>query len=471
MYVNKQHLRQNRFLLIFLALLLSSNAFAQVAETIPSDFIFQTESSGQMYDKYHFYAPNENAPGRFQDVLEHRQGSLICVGTFRCFMDAALGNFENVILWDFDPEIVSFNRLHLEFIHELGKSGLSSSEQRHIYLQTITNLAIQDPSVLNHPSLRELSSWAKKIPNLQSDFSLVDDYLLDVQNVSLFYQYPLAYGFLKANADPKSLNLGADFFPRDLKDLAHEIIARLSQSMVSYNPFRSERDNNWAVYKQFFLMHTNGLLSENQDAYYWLSDKQWEKIRDLVSRRKIHLYNGNLLHKDSFESLAKYCRENKMVISTIDVSNVDIVGERFEVATCDQNSKNCFWDGKSEFGVRLKNLTEGGSGFFAGLEILPTVDEILVLSTYLKYKKHLGKRMGRLLRQEAKTLCVENLKRCTSRSKDAWVYFAFHFPKSSIASMDNHQVFVEQLRAAERAFCSLQCNSISGVPDLVSVRY
>lgn len=121
--------------------------FVSFYQDIPSFHNANNESdeihkfNGKYVDK-HFYLPNEKLSGLYSPVLMNKKGALICTGTYRCLFDVMLGDFDNVILWDFDEDIKEYNKIHLELIKQIGLLDIPVSEQRRLYLQIITNLKI-----------------------------------------------------------------------------------------------------------------------------------------------------------------------------------------------------------------------------------------------------------------------------------------------------------------------------------------
>lgn len=83
----------------------------------------------------HFAHPNEDEFYLFNPVLEQRGDVLMAVGTFRAFHDASMGNFSDVILFDFTKAVNDLNQRHIEIIR--------ASSDRSDYLRRLFN----DPQI------------------------------------------------------------------------------------------------------------------------------------------------------------------------------------------------------------------------------------------------------------------------------------------------------------------------------------
>lgn len=86
-----------------------------------------------------FIFPNEIEMSRFASVVKGKEHVAVGVGTFRMIQLAALGDFEKVVLFDYDDLVTQFNREHIKL--------LAAAKNRKVYLSQIF-----EPSSFLRPS-------------------------------------------------------------------------------------------------------------------------------------------------------------------------------------------------------------------------------------------------------------------------------------------------------------------------------
>jgi len=93
-----------------------------------------------------YIIPNEHDNYLYGKYLTSTQGVYIAVGSFRGLNTAMTADFSNVVLFDRDPEVVKFNRIHLKIIDQ--------SKTQEDYLRKICKDPLQE-------TFRKLSFSAK----------------------------------------------------------------------------------------------------------------------------------------------------------------------------------------------------------------------------------------------------------------------------------------------------------------------
>jgi len=95
------------------------------------DRIVREEPPGHFSMKA-FLRSNELMSRSYQPVLQNKTGTLVGVGTFRVFNEAAFGNFDYIFLMDLESDVVEFNKILLEAI----RKSESAEEFRAHFIQS-----------------------------------------------------------------------------------------------------------------------------------------------------------------------------------------------------------------------------------------------------------------------------------------------------------------------------------------------
>lgn len=241
-------------------------------------------------EKGRYIAPNEMRPFLMKDIYDsfksHKTGdeviekkALISVGSFRSLFAAIASDYFYFILLDVDPTTVQFNKANLKLIIDLKKTGLSSKQQRLLYLSI----------VLNRPA------WIveNKHPVEWSD----------IQKKLFEYSH-----------DSHDQRLEIESLPQDIQDAAKAILDLNINEDCPYS--KSEHRETMLGY--FRALHS---YSRNIKVLYWASDHAWEKLQLVIEEDRIKVINGNIAGETTLKAIGKMLRHKNILVDAFDFSN------------------------------------------------------------------------------------------------------------------------------------------------------
>jgi hypothetical protein len=243
----------------FVSILILCTSALAASPLIPED--------GRRAGNDHYYAPNERYGIYYEPALRHKRGALISVGSYRALETASYGDFDLILMVDYDKSLAEFNKLNLELI--------KSTKDRLEYWMAI----------LGYPDDLPLLGQARTGKITNQTF------------------------FRKLLANSRTSNDCAICSPA-----AKKMRTFLAQGGNGSDPII--RHFRWALSREV-LEHPDYM-----ERSLFGSDVTYTKIRNIVSDTPIRVYSGNVTGTRTLSDLAQYLKDKNILVSFVDLSNV-----------------------------------------------------------------------------------------------------------------------------------------------------
>ncbi len=235
-----------------------------------------------------FINPNESRPHLWKPCLKSLTGTYIGVGSgLRALSNAALGDFEDIVQFDYDLGISAFNRINLELIKR--------AKTRHEYLSLLYTGAIQEDLIAQKP-LDDQSFVAELVKRASQE---------------------------RFNSKYKKLGLNLPEFSAEYSKYIDQRSKEIN-GFIAVSPSKTMFDILEG--KVHLPDRLRGLIHAFEDGEAWQStilgdDALYQRIRQKVLDGKVTIVTGNLVGSEAMRTLGNALRKNGKRVGALDISN------------------------------------------------------------------------------------------------------------------------------------------------------
>jgi hypothetical protein len=321
------------------------------------------EEKGVAFGAY--AAPNEVRPETYSAVLESLAdgGALISVGTFRALLDASMGSFDWVFMFDYDRESTEFNRTHLALLRAISELELSPRLQRFQYVAALNlywlsadelrslDVATKEPQDAVKERLTLLRTITQGIRTANAEAGEG----LKARWVSVI---PLFFGHATKQEEHRV------WPPREMPALVSQLLSRLVLQKNHAAPKKSQVTTR----NNFGGILLGGAVDEppsrwkfrtpelRKARFYWEDNKAWLKLVALIQNERMVAVTGDLTGGVALKSISTALAKNNVMVRAIDVSN-----------------------SISYFAAKRSGEAEKWMAFLANMNALPITEDAVIL--------------------------------------------------------------------------------------------
>lgn len=282
-----------------------------------------TTDTSSLVDNDNYIIPNEPFPFLFTKPLTESKGTtLISVGTIRGLIDASIGNFNLVLLIDYNRRACAFNSLNLELIKKINDTIVD--DPRKCRLQYFSIM------------------YGYYLTNEDIDFllSLIGNSVFTVEFLRAFIvliknKMKLPLRIIKEQFPTEILNIVMTIRSLKIKTILSDIKApkvgtlEFTNLLDPYYTMSYPLDSPQAMEIMSTYNWTSDEYSSNRSTfnperlpYYWENDETWEKISKLVQYDRINVLSMSIFDQGSFKEIGDQLTEMRETVGILDFSNV-----------------------------------------------------------------------------------------------------------------------------------------------------